>query len=331
MREPHDIVGRNSARHSSSFRLFADPVAPCTIAYRSAMDAEEVADELYALPPEKFTATRNSRAQAAKAAGDKATAARIAALRKPTVLAWLVNLLVRELPDEIGGVLELGDALREATATLSGPELRRLSGQRHRLVQALVRQARELGRQAGYRTTEDVARGLEETLAAALADPAVAEKLRTGRLTSGLTATGFPTPSSGTVRARPALRPPSAVRSQKRNAVDTSPRVPSAAERRRQQAMVRLQRALREAEQRAEQAKQKQAVTAEGFEDSQRALAEAEMAVADLRAELDRAEQARDQIKRDSERAQAADATAALDVERARRRIADLLARIETV
>ena len=177
------------------------PLWPPTIAYRSDVDAEEVADQLYALPPEQFTVTRNARAQAAKAAGDKETAARIAALRKPTVLAWMVNLLVRELPDEIGGFLDLGDALREATATLSGPELRQLSGQRHRLVQALVRQARELALQAGYRTTEDVARGLEETLAAALADPAVAEQLRVGRRTSGLTAIGFPAPSAGTVRA----------------------------------------------------------------------------------------------------------------------------------
>ena len=84
-----------------------------TVAYRSAVDAEEVADALYALPPEQFTAARNARAQAAKAAGDREAAARIAALRKPTVLGWLVNLLVRELPDEIGGFLDLGDALRE--------------------------------------------------------------------------------------------------------------------------------------------------------------------------------------------------------------------------
>ena len=295
------------------------------------MDADEVADELYALPPEQFTAARNARAREAKAAGDKETAARIAALRKPTVLAWLVNLLVRELADEIGGFLDLGDALREATANVGGPELRQLSGQRHRLVQALVRQARDLAHQAGYRITEDVARGLEETLAAALTDPAVAEQLRGGRLTSGLTATGFPAPSAGSVRARPPVPASSAVRPKKKSAADAAPAQPSAAERRRQQAMVRLQRDLRDAEQRAGQAEQAQAVTAEAFDESQRALAEAEMAVADLRAELERAEQTRDKVKRDSERAEAADAKAAVDVERALHRVADLLARIEAL
>jgi hypothetical protein len=295
------------------------------------VDAEQVADELYALPPEQFTAARNALTKEAKGAGDKETAARIAALRKPTVLAWLVNLLVRELPDEIGGFLDLGDALREATATLSGPELRQLSGQRHRLVQALVRQARDLARRAGYRTTEDVVRGLEETLAAALTDPAVAEQLRAGRLTSGLTATGFPAPSPGSARARPPVPPSSAVRSQKPSAADAPPAQPSGAELRRQQAMVRLERDLRDAEQRAEHAEQAQAVTAEAFEESQRALAEGEMAVADLRAELDRAEQARNQVKRDSQRAQAADAKAAAEAERSGQRVADLLARIEAL
>ena len=72
-------------------------------------------------------------------------------------------------------------------------------------------------------------------------------------------------------------------------------------------------------------------MTAEAFEQSRRALAEAEMAVADLRAELQGAEQARDKLKRDGERAQAAHDKASLEVRRAGQRAADLLARIETV
>src|SRR4051794_39702905 len=96
--------------------------APFPVAYGAAVDADEVAGELYALPPGQFTASRNARVKDAKAAGDQQAAARIAALRKPTVLAWLVNLLVRELPEQIGGFLDLGDALRDVTSTLSGPE-----------------------------------------------------------------------------------------------------------------------------------------------------------------------------------------------------------------
>jgi len=319
-------VGFNSSGTGPGFE--ERPRAPAGVAYRAAVDADEVAAELYALPPQEFTAHRNARAQEAKAAGDRDTAAKIAALRKPTVLAWLVNMLVRELPDEIGGFLDLGEALRDATATLSGPELRQLSQQRRRLVMALVRQTRELARQAGYRMTEDVARGLEETLAAALTDSAVAEQLRSGRLTAGLAASGFPTPTPRSGHDRPPVPATKAVRPSKPQAADPTP---SAAERRRQQAMVRLQRDLRDAEKRAEQAEQARAVTAEAFEVAQRALAEAEMAVADLRAELERAEHNRDGVKRDSERAQAADAKAAVEEERAAHRVADLLARLEAL
>jgi hypothetical protein len=335
-RQPDRVRGRTASDRSRGPRSREEGYeelrpAPATVAYRAAVDADEVAGELYALPPQEFTAHRNARAKEAKAAGDLEAAARIAALRKPTVVAWLLNLLVRELPDEIDGFLDLGDALRDATATLSGPQLRQLSGQRNRLVMALVRKARELGRQADHRTTEDVARGLEETLAAALTDPAIAEQLRSGRLTSGLTATGFPTPAPGTVPARPPFPATKAVRSKEQSAVVRAPAKPSAAERRRQQAMVRLERDLRDAEERAEQSEQARAVTAEAFEVSQRALAEAEMAVADLRAELERAEHNRDGVKRDSEWAQAADAKAAVEVERAGNRVADLLARLEAL
>jgi len=93
-----------------------------------------------------------------------------------------------------------------------------------------------------------------------LTDPEVAEQLRAGRLTSGITVTGFPPTSA---RASTPLPPPSAVRPKEKSSAEAPPAQPSAAERRRQQAMVRLQRDLREAEQRAEQAEQAQAVTAE--------------------------------------------------------------------
>jgi hypothetical protein len=122
--QPEDLAHTSSERR----RVTATSPDPSTVAYRAAVDAEQVAHELYALHPEQFTTARNARAKEAKAAGDRETAARIGAFRKPTVLAWLVNLLVRELPNEIGGFLDLGDALRDATATLSGPELRQLSG-----------------------------------------------------------------------------------------------------------------------------------------------------------------------------------------------------------
>src|SRR5512142_3207595 len=62
---------------------------------------EQIGDRLYALPPEQFVAARNEAVAAARKAGDRDTAEAVAALRKPTQAAWLVNLLALRRPDLI--------------------------------------------------------------------------------------------------------------------------------------------------------------------------------------------------------------------------------------
>ena len=54
-----------------------------------------IAEELYALLPADFTGTRNQWAKQTKADGDRELAARVTALRRPSVAAWVVNLLMR--------------------------------------------------------------------------------------------------------------------------------------------------------------------------------------------------------------------------------------------
>lgn len=155
------------------------------------MDLEAVADELYGLRPEDFIATRTEREKQAKAAGEPALAAEIRGLVKPNVVAWLANQLVREHRDQIEPLLELGAGLREATATLSGEQLRTLGRQRHQLIYALVQLAKSIAAQDGRRVTDDTGRGLEATLHAALADEGAAEQLLGGRLTTSLERSGF--------------------------------------------------------------------------------------------------------------------------------------------
>jgi chromosome segregation ATPase len=157
----------------------------------SAPDFDEVADELYGLPPEEFTATRIRYEKQAKQAGDADLAGRLRALGKPTVTAWLANQLTREHRDELQPLFELGAGLREATRTLAGDQLRQLSRQQHELVYALVQQARQLARAAGRAASEDTVRGLEDTLHAALADEQAADLLLAGRLTQTLHRDGF--------------------------------------------------------------------------------------------------------------------------------------------
>src|SRR4051794_10181136 len=175
----------------------------------AADDFDPTADALYALSPRDFTAARDERAAELRKAGDRDGAAAIKALRKPTVTAWLANQLVRRHGDEVGPLLDLGAALREATATLSGPQLRELSRQRHQVIAALVAQARRLAAAEGQPVTEDAARGLEQTLTAALAHEAAGELLRSGRLTDALVPGGFgeaPTTAGARRPAKPAKR-----------------------------------------------------------------------------------------------------------------------------
>lgn len=151
-------------------------------------DLDQVADELYRLPPSRFTTARDAHARAARKAGDRALGGRITALRKPTTSAWAANLLARERPSEIGPLLRLGEALRQAHRELDGEQLRRLNRRQRELVQALSRQAEHLAADAGHPLAGQAVREVEETLHAALADPDAGAAFTEGRLTRPLSA-----------------------------------------------------------------------------------------------------------------------------------------------
>ncbi|ONI67008.1 hypothetical protein BWI15_27905 [Kribbella sp. ALI-6-A] len=155
------------------------------------MDFEEAADALYAAPAADFIATRNELAKQLKADGDQLGSTRLKALRKPTVAAWLTNLVSRERPDEIDDLLALGDEFREATADLDGERLRELTPKRHKAIDALVKAANELATEHGQKISADVGQKLRETLDAALVDPAAGDAVREARLSSALRHVGF--------------------------------------------------------------------------------------------------------------------------------------------
>jgi hypothetical protein len=165
------------------------------------VDLDEVADELYAVPPEEFIDLRKTRQDEAKADGDKALAKEIGALPKPSAAAWVSNLLVREQRAEIEGLVELGNLLREAQENLAGDQMRGLDIQRRQLITALTRQARALANERGHPISTAVATQVEETLRAAMADPEAGDALLSGRLTSPMSYSGL-----GTTVSRPDLR-----------------------------------------------------------------------------------------------------------------------------
>jgi hypothetical protein len=169
------------------------------------VDLDSIADELYGLALEEFTATRNERAKQARAGGDRQLAAQIQSIRKPTHAAWLLNQLVRSHAEETQLLLDLGRELRDVLADVEGEELRELTRQRYQLVSALVEQARALGQGRGARVTDDVAQAVRRTLEATLADEWSAEALAAGRLNEPLEIpSGFSVDSASAGRPRPA-------------------------------------------------------------------------------------------------------------------------------
>ncbi|MCR2827399.1 transposase [Microbacterium sp. zg.Y909] len=147
-------------------------------------DLDDVAAQLYALPPAEFTAARNARAAAAELPLAKA----VRNLRKPAVAAYAVDLLVQE--GQLGEALDLAAALREAQDDLDAAEMTRLSRQRRALVAALSRQAVDLARDRGVSVSDAAASDVESTIDAAVRDPAAAAAVMTGRLVRPLAATG---------------------------------------------------------------------------------------------------------------------------------------------
>lgn len=159
--------------------------------HSSSAPLDEVADELYGLAPGEFTRARTAYEKEARQAGNQELARCIHRLAKPTVAAWLANLLSREQREELLALPELGAGLRQATERLDGDELRQLSRHQHELVYALVEQGRKLARASGHPVSEATARALEDTLYAALADEHAAEQLLAGRLIEPLGRSGF--------------------------------------------------------------------------------------------------------------------------------------------
>ncbi|WP_333775545.1 hypothetical protein [Streptomyces sp. IBSBF 3136] len=287
------------------------------------MDLDTVADELYGLPPGDFTTVRDTRAKAARAAGNRELAAEIQRLRRPTLAAWASNLLVRERPAEVQTLLQLGEGLRQAHQDLDGEKLRELSVRQHQLTFALAQQAAQLTAQAGRGIGEAARQDVQDTLQAVLADSEAAEEWATGRLAKPLSVpVGFPAatrkPTSPAPTSGHAARPAAEV-------ADLD-----AARARRDDARKRLQEARRQATEAQQELHAREGELAAAEKELNRAdeaERQAGQRVADLSRRLRDAEseqrQARDTARTARDETRAADRA----VREARRRAGDTEAR----
>jgi hypothetical protein len=170
-----------------------------------------VADELYALAPDDFTAARDAAARRARDDGDRDLAGEVKQLRRPSVGAWLVNQLARRHGDQLDDLLDLGETLRAAQDALDGAELRTMTRQRRQVIQSLSELAAGIAAEGDRRVGDAAQREVEATLDAALADEQAAQAVRSGRLMRPLTSTGLEAVDLSGAVAAPEEPPPARV------------------------------------------------------------------------------------------------------------------------
>ncbi|RKR18962.1 hypothetical protein [Arthrobacter oryzae] len=154
-----------------------------------------IAGPLYALPYGEFVAARTAAAQDTSRLGvtpaaQRALAAEVRALPKPSLAAWAVNMLAAHHPEILRDLAELGDAMQAAQAALDAAGLRRLAQERRRLLSGAVAAARVLATERGRSISAAVATEVEQTLRAATADPGAAAAVQSGCLLRALSADG---------------------------------------------------------------------------------------------------------------------------------------------
>ncbi|MGA5301559.1 hypothetical protein ACPCHT_16640 [Nucisporomicrobium flavum] len=294
-----------------------------------APSTDELIRRLYEAPPDNFVAGRAQAVADARRAGDKDLAKRLAALRKPTVAAWLVNLLALRRPDLIEDLVELATALRQAQRSLKGDELRELSTQRRQVVSALVRAAQQLAVEddPGLRGAKLPMAEVEATLTAALAEPEIAEQVRSGRLVKAATYAGFgevPRPRLRLVTAEDAPEP--------EEEPEEAPRAsPGDERRRRAEEKARAERAAKRRELKREltaahSADQKARTALERAEEAER---NASQAVDELEEQIAELERQRIVAQAEVSRRKLARRSAEREASVARRRVGDVEAALE--
>ncbi len=279
---------------------------------------------MYEAPPDRFVAARAEAIAEARKAGDKDAAKRLTGLRKPTVAAWLVNLLALKRPELIDQLVELSTALRTAQRGLQGDALRELNGQRRQVVSALVASARQLAVAQDPGVAAKLPLGeVEQTLTAALAEPEIAAQVRTGRLIRAATYAGFgevPRPRLRLVTDSPSTdETPDEVQDEQEQ-----PEPPEVQRRRREVAERRrtLKRELS-----AAQADESRAD--ERLAKAEAAERDAGHLVEDLDAELAELERRRAEAQADVARRKVARRTAEREAAAARRQVGDVQAALE--
>ncbi|WP_395307052.1 hypothetical protein V4U86_16550 [Mycobacterium sp. AMU20-3851] len=282
------------------------------------MSTEDDLETLYGVAPEEFTALRKELVAAAKKRGEDETARTIAAARRPTTAAWVLNRLVRADTAVRPRLGELTADLRAAHAAMDGPRIRELTRAQRTLIAELVRGAFEAAE------LPDPSAALREdvtgTLQAAIADPEVAGRL--GRLEKAEQFSGF-----GDFGEVTGTAPPRA------SSAEPKPRAQKTASRPKASGKeLRAARARRDAAAKADAAARRAAETATAEAEELRTRAATALrryqkildTLSAAEGEMNTASEELDAAERAAAKAAAAAARAAADLEQAERALGDL-------
>lgn len=151
------------------------------------VDLTSVAADLYSGPLRSFTNDRKRAGDEAAAEGDPTAAAAIRKLAKPSLAAWLANAFVRNRPELMADVVDLGESLEAAQSALDRDLLVELTRRRRELLAAIDREAPRLAESLGERASAAVVGEVHEAMQAAIIDQTARRSVLSGLLirTSG--------------------------------------------------------------------------------------------------------------------------------------------------
>ena len=198
------------------------------------MDLEQEIDRLYGTPLDEFVRERDELARRLSKEGDRDSAARVKALRKPTVGAWALNQAVRRRRVETDALIATGKRLRAAHEDLlTGGDpavLREAMEEERSLTSAIADCAEAIASETG-KAGPALRDRVRATLHAATLDDGARDELSAGRFVRereavGLGSFGGELPAAATATApRPKGQPRGGATKPKREPPGPDPRL----------------------------------------------------------------------------------------------------------
>jgi len=151
------------------------------------MDVEARIDELFGVPLEDFTQLRNELVKELNTAGERETASRVKAFKKPTTTVWAINQLAHRHGPELEELVRIHEQM---SGVKKAGDLRGAAGERRKVVKRLTDLAARILVEAGHNASSTQTQRISQSLLAAASGTEL-DTLRWGRLMAEIEGPGF--------------------------------------------------------------------------------------------------------------------------------------------